>query len=75
MGNRLHGIASIEPERRCPAGNPAIVGINPVDRWLCVPGFRQVYRSQRMHYVTNFVSKQQIVTVDMSRCEVIGIFG
>jgi hypothetical protein len=27
---------------RCSAGNPAVVGPRPLDRWLCVPVFRRV---------------------------------
>jgi hypothetical protein len=45
---RVRGIRGFAKELNC--GNPAVVGLRPDDRWLCVPAFRRVCRLHGRNY-------------------------
>src|SRR5690606_16067326 len=42
------------------AGNPAVIGTSPLDRKLCVPGFRRVYPGQQVEYGSPARSRQAL---------------
>ena len=40
------------------AGYPAVIDVKSLDRWLCVPAFRQVCPYQQFHYLESTVTLQ-----------------